>query len=138
MEAGFIRQIRGPQLLSCFCGRKPAAAIRWRRRLAWAPRGFRLRPTSADVAGPGKIRMPIPAVAAAIGSAVILALAAAQPLAAQQQSAGGSVAADTPAGLYQIEIGLYDGATGARLRLAPAGRPEEDEYLDLSPIRVAP
>lgn len=42
--------------------------------------------------------MPIPAVAAAIGSAVILALAAAQPLAAQQQSAGGSVAADTPAG----------------------------------------
>ncbi len=48
------------------------------------------------------------------------------------------LAADTPAGLYQIEIGLYDGATGARLRLAPAGRPEEDEYLDLSPIRVAP
>ena len=49
-----------------------------------------------------------------------------------------TLAADTPAGLYQIEIGLYDGATGARLRLAPAGRPEEKEYLDLSPIRVAP
>ena len=49
-----------------------------------------------------------------------------------------TLAADTPADLYQIEIGLYDGATGARLRLAPAGRPEEKEYLDLSPIRVAP
>ncbi len=48
------------------------------------------------------------------------------------------LAADTPAGLYQIEIGLYDGATGARLRLAPAGRPEENEYLDLSRIRVVP
>lgn len=37
------------------------------------------------------------------------------------------LAANTSTGLYQIEIELYDGATGARLRLEPAGRPEEND-----------
>ncbi len=45
---------------------------------------------------------------------------------------------DTPPGQYNVEVGLYDG-TGQRLQaIADDGRPTDDDYVFLSPIRVVP
>jgi hypothetical protein len=44
---------------------------------------------------------------------------------------------DTPPGLYDVEVGLYDGATMRRLQLmASDGRPTDADSIDLSKIRV--
>ena len=48
-----------------------------------------------------------------------------------------TLAADTPAGQHNIEVGLYDGATLARLRtVTDDGRPTDADFVFLSPIRV--
>ncbi len=44
---------------------------------------------------------------------------------------------DTPPGLYDVEVGLYDGATMRRLQvIARDGRPTDDDFVYLSKIRV--
>jgi hypothetical protein len=44
---------------------------------------------------------------------------------------------DTPAGQYDVEVGLYDGATMQRLQaFAADGRPTDADYVDLSKINV--
>ncbi len=45
--------------------------------------------------------------------------------------------ADTPPGQYDVEVGLYDGATLQRLQaIAPDGRPTDADFVYLSKIRV--
>jgi hypothetical protein len=47
--------------------------------------------------------------------------------------------ADTPPGQHDVEVGLYDGPTGARLRvIADDGRLTDSDHVFLSPIRVLP
>lgn len=44
---------------------------------------------------------------------------------------------DTPAGQYDVEVGLYDGATMQRLQaFAADGRPTDADYVDLSRVNV--
>ncbi|MGH2520878.1 MAG: ArnT family glycosyltransferase [Anaerolineales bacterium] len=46
---------------------------------------------------------------------------------------------DTPPGLHEVEVGLYDSARLERLHLVSAdGRPTDDDFLFLSKIRVVP
>jgi hypothetical protein len=50
-----------------------------------------------------------------------------------------TLAADTPPGQHNIEVGLYDGETLARLQVvADDGRPTDADFVFLSPIRVLP
>jgi hypothetical protein len=45
--------------------------------------------------------------------------------------------AETPPGLYDVEVGLYDAETGARLQaIADDGRPTDLDFVFLSRIRV--
>jgi hypothetical protein len=48
-----------------------------------------------------------------------------------------TLAADTPPGQHQVEVGLYDGETLERLQvIADDGRPSDADFVFLSPIRV--
>jgi hypothetical protein len=50
-----------------------------------------------------------------------------------------TVMQETPPGLYDIEVGLYDGETGERLRaIMDDGRLTDSDFVFLSRIRVLP
>jgi len=50
-----------------------------------------------------------------------------------------TVKPETPPGLYDVEVGLYDGATLERLRvIADDGRLTDADFVFLSRIRVLP